>query len=163
MARTGHLSWRDLEAAAPRLGAAGLARLIPLAMLGTVRRDGSPRISPIEPHLHAGELLIGAMTWSEKAADLRRDSRYVLHSPVSGPDTGEPEFKLYGSAIQSDRAWHRSVSGAWWSGYSAAGALIFELRLDAAVYVTWDTSAQLMTVERWSILRGHTRYQRSYP
>jgi hypothetical protein len=134
-----------------------------VALLGTLRQDGSPRISPIEPHLHAGELLIGAMTWSQKVADLRRDPRYVLHSPVTGPDTGEAEFKLYGSAVQSDHASRRSVADAWWSRYPADAALVFELRLDAAVYVTWDTSAQLMVVDRWSIRRGYARHQRRYP
>jgi len=134
-----------------------------VALLGTVRQDGSPRISPIEPHLHAGELLIAAMAWSQKAADLKRDPRYVLHSIVTGPDTGEPEFKLYGSAIRSDHASHRSLAGAWWSGYSADVAQIFELRLGAVVYVTWDTTAQLMMVDRWSSRGGHTQYQRNYP
>jgi hypothetical protein len=163
MAGTRQVSWRDFEAAAPRLGAAGLAHLIPVALLGTVRQDGSPRINPIEPHLHAGELLIGAMTWSQKAADLRRDPRYMLHSRVTGPDTGEPEFKLSGSAVESDEASHRSVAGAWWPGFPAEAAFVFELRIDAAVYLTWDTGAQLMMVERWSIRRGYARYQRSYP
>jgi hypothetical protein len=141
----------------------GLARLIPLAMLGTLRKDGSPRISPIEPHVNAGELLIGAMAWSQKATDLSRDPRYVLHSPVTGPDTAEAEFKLYGSAIHADDASHRSVAGAWWSGYPADASLVFALRLDAAVSVTWDIGAQLMTVDRWSVRRGHTRYQHRYP
>jgi hypothetical protein len=163
VAGTGQVSWRDLDAAVPRLAAVGAARLIPLAMLGTVRQDGSPRISPIEPSVHAGELLIAAMAWSQKASDLRRDPRYVLHSLVTGPDTGEAEFKLYGSAVLSEHGMHRSVPEAWWSGYPADVALIFELRLDAAVYVTWDTSAQLMMVERWSVPRGCTRYERSYP
>lgn len=163
MARTGQLSWRDLEAAAPQLGAAGLAHLIPVALLGTVRQDGSPRINPVEPRLCADELLIGAMPWSQKAADLRRDPRYVLHSPVTGPDTGEAEFKLYGSAVQTDRAAHHSVAGAWWSGYPADAALIFQLRIEAAVCVTWNTSRHLMMVDRWSTQRGHARYQRSYP
>ena|SRR5215469_13408371 len=163
MAGTGQVPWRDLEASAPQLAAMGLARLIPLAMLGTVRLDGSPRISPIEPHLHAGDLLIAAITWSQKAADLRRDPRYVLHSPVTGPDTGEAEFKLYGSAVQSDDASHRSLGGAWWSEYPADAALVFKLRLAAAVYVTWDMSEQLMWVDRWSIQRGYAQYQRRYP
>ncbi len=163
MAGTRQVSWRDFEAAAPGLGAAGLERLFPVAMLGTVRQNGSPRISPIEPYLHAGELLIGAMVWSQKASDLRRDPRYVLHSPVTGPDTGEAEFKLYGLAVESDDWSRRSVADAWWSGYPADAAVVFELRLDEAVYVTWDTSAQLMMVERWSIRRGYARHQRSYP
>ncbi len=29
------------------------------------------------------------MAWSSKAADLARDPRFVLHSAVTGPDSGE--------------------------------------------------------------------------
>jgi hypothetical protein len=163
MAGTGQVPWRDLEAAAPVLAAAGAARLIPMAMLGTVRQDGSPRISPIEPHLQAGDLLIGAMKWTRKAADLIRDPRFVLHSPVTAADAGEPEFKLYGMALESAAAVHRSVADAWWSGYPVDAALVFELRVDAAIYVSWDLSAQLMMVDRWSIQHGHAQYQRRYP
>ena len=36
------------------------------ALLGTLRRDGSPRISPIEPRIADGQLLIGAMARSVK-------------------------------------------------------------------------------------------------
>ena len=72
-----------------------------VALLGTLRRDGSPRISPIEPYLAGGQLLIGAMAWSQKVADLRRDPRYVLHSAVTGPDSGEGELKLYGQAAEA--------------------------------------------------------------
>ena len=71
-----------------RPGATGLLRAR-VALLGTLRRDSSPRISPIEPYIVEGQRLIGAMAWSKKANDLRRDLRYVLHSPVTGPDSGE--------------------------------------------------------------------------
>ena len=80
-----------MELGAPeiaRLGTAGLAAAR-VAMLGTFRQDRSPRISPIEPYIVNGRLLVGAMRWSAKAADLRRDPRYVLHSIVTGPDSGE--------------------------------------------------------------------------
>jgi hypothetical protein len=98
--------WRDLEQGAPKIARLGMARLaaVPVAMLGTVRPDGSPRISPVEPCLAGGQLFIGAMAWSGKAADLHRDPRYVLHSVVTGPDTGEGEFKVYGSAAPAGPA-----------------------------------------------------------
>ncbi len=77
---TGMLDWRDVETGAPEIARLGAARLSAarIAMLGTLRRDGSPRISPVEPYLVNGRLLVGAMTWSAKAADIRRDPRYVL-------------------------------------------------------------------------------------
>jgi predicted pyridoxine 5'-phosphate oxidase superfamily flavin-nucleotide-binding protein len=88
MARAaGMADWRDLERGAPEIARLGLARLSAarVAMLGTVRRDGSPRISPIEPHIANGHLLAGAMTWSKKAHDLLRDPRYMLQSAVTAP------------------------------------------------------------------------------
>ncbi len=76
------LDWRDMELGAPGLARLGMAGLnaARLAMLGTVRRDGSPRISPVEPCILTGRLLVGAMTWPGKAAGLRRNPRYVLHA-----------------------------------------------------------------------------------
>ena len=58
------LDWRDLEIGAPQIARLGAARLdsARVAMIGTVRPDGSPRISPIEPHIADGHLLVGAMT-----------------------------------------------------------------------------------------------------
>ena len=45
----------DLELGAPEIADRGLARLnaTRVALLGTVRRDGAPRISPVEPYLVA--------------------------------------------------------------------------------------------------------------
>jgi hypothetical protein len=74
-----------------------------VALLGTLRPDGSPRISPIEPYLAGGELVTGALAWSRKAADLRRDPRYVLHSAVTDPDAGEGQLKLYGLAMEANQ------------------------------------------------------------
>jgi hypothetical protein len=57
-------------------------------VLGTLRHDSSPRISPSEPYIVQGQLLV-AMAWSRKADDLPRDPWYVLHSAVTGRDNGE--------------------------------------------------------------------------
>jgi hypothetical protein len=54
------------------------------------------------------------MKWSQKAADLRRDPRYVLHSPLTSPDTAEAEFKEYGSSRATmPRAALSPVRGGW--------------------------------------------------
>jgi hypothetical protein len=47
----GLASWSDLEHGAPEIARLGMARLATAraAMLGTLRFDGSPRISPVEP------------------------------------------------------------------------------------------------------------------
>ena len=59
-----------MELGAPEIAQLGMARLnsARVALLGTLRRDGSPRISPIEPYIVEGQLLIGAMAWSARPA-----------------------------------------------------------------------------------------------
>jgi hypothetical protein len=98
-------SWLDLEHAAPHITTAGHALLLRarVAMLGTLRPDGSPRISPIEPAVTDGQLIFGVMPWSGKARDLHRDQRCVLHNAISSPDAGEPELKLSGVAAAALR------------------------------------------------------------
>jgi hypothetical protein len=157
--------WRDMEVGAPLIARLGMARLgaTRVAMLGTVRGDGSPRISPVEPYLADGCLLIGAMAWSGKAADLSRDPRYVLHSTVTDPDSGEGELKLHGRAATASAALRREAAGGWWSGQSAGKAVVFVLGIDQALFVEWDTEHGVMTVHRWSPQGGYRHRARTYP
>jgi Pyridoxamine 5'-phosphate oxidase len=134
-----------------------------VALLGTLRQDGSPRISPIEPYLADGQLLIGAMAWSQKAADLRRDPRYVLHSAVTGPDNGEGELKLYGLAAEAAEELRLAAAEAWWSSWPADRAIVFALHIDQAVFISWDTGQGVMTVELWSPRGGYRQNSRTYP
>lgn len=70
-----------------------------LVLVVTIRRDGSPRLSPVEPFFWDGELWLALMWKSQKAADLRRDSRILVHSIVSNPREPEGEAKVRGRAI----------------------------------------------------------------
>jgi hypothetical protein len=64
-----------------------------------LRKNGWPRISPVEPEFVDGELLLGMMWQSPKALDLMRDPRVVVHSVVSERSGKEGDFKLYGRAV----------------------------------------------------------------
>lgn len=154
-----------MELAAPELARLGRARLTSarVALLGTLRRDGSPRISPIEPRLAEGQLLIGAMAWSAKTADLRRDPRYVLHSVVTGPDSGEGELKLYGPAAEARQDLRTAAADAWWLACAPDKAVVFNLHIRQAVFVEWDINRGLMTVHRWSPATSHVVASRPYP
>lgn len=66
-------------------------------LVGTTRRDGSARISGVEPLVMDAELWLSMMTTSTKAVDLRRDPRVCINSAVTGPEPGV-EVKLRGSA-----------------------------------------------------------------
>jgi hypothetical protein len=94
------MRWDELAAAAPELAALGEQRLRSreLCLVGTLRRNGWPRISPVEPDFVDGELMLGMMWRSPKALDLRRDPRCVVHSVVSRREGDEGDFKLYARA-----------------------------------------------------------------
>lgn len=158
-------SWRDVELGAPGLSRLGLAQLnsARVALLGTLRRDGSPRISPVEPYIAKGQLLIGAMAWSAKASDLRRDQRYALHSAVTGPDTGEGELKLTGPAAEAGQDLRASAADAWWLTQAPEKTLVFALHITQAVFIDWDIKHGLMTVHRWSPASGYAVASRPYP
>jgi hypothetical protein len=157
------MNWDAFEAAAPALARAAKARLeaTRLALLGTIRADGSPRISPIEPYFAPHELLLGVMTRSLKVRDLERDPRCVLHSAISRPDAGEPEFKLYGTVIEASRPDART--DAWWTSHPAQTARVFAFSVVSAVSVVWHLERSEMTVTRWSRPSGLEETTRSYP
>lgn len=95
------MKWSEFEQAAPTLAAMGRARLDAhgLGMLGTVRRDGWPRVTPNEYSIMDGELLIGGMWQSKKMLDLERDGRCAYHSVTTDKSGTEGDFKLTGRVI----------------------------------------------------------------
>jgi hypothetical protein len=94
------MKWSEFAAASPRLAALGEERIERhgLILLATLRRDGSPRISPVEPLIVDGELVLGMIWQSTKALDLLRDPRCHVHTIVTDRNGTEGEFKLWGRA-----------------------------------------------------------------
>ncbi len=158
-------SWLEVEQGAPGIARPGRARLdqARVALLGTLRPDGSPRISPVEPYFARGQLIFGAMAWSGKAHDLRRDPRCVLHSAISGPDTGETELKLYGLAALASDSLREACQQAWWFREPRATADVFLLDVTEAVLIEWDLERGQMTGTHWSPGRGLWEQARHYP
>jgi hypothetical protein len=93
-------TWAEFQSNAPELAALGEARFraTGLAIVGTLRGNGWPRITPVEPRLVDGELQLGMMWQSRKALDLLRDPRCTVHSTTADKDGTEGDFKVYGSA-----------------------------------------------------------------
>lgn len=71
-----------------------------MVMLGTLRKDGSPRISPVEVVFTEGQLYLGMMWLPKKAMDLLRDPRGTIHSATSDRNGSQGDFKLFGKAIE---------------------------------------------------------------
>jgi hypothetical protein len=68
-------------------------------MLATLRRDGFPRISPIEPRFFEDRLWIGGMPHTTKFADLARDPRFCLHTATVDTHVGDGDAKLWGEVV----------------------------------------------------------------
>ena len=94
------MNWAKFEKAAPELAQLGkkLFEKAGLVLLGTLRKDGSPRISPVEFILLDGELYFGMMWKSKKALDLLRDPRCAIHNAIPDRFATDGEFKLYARA-----------------------------------------------------------------
>ena len=98
------MRWHDLSQSEPRFAALARERLVDpgVLLVVTIRRDGSPRLSPVEPLVLDGDLWLSLMWQSRKAADLRRDDRVLVHSIVTTRDGTEGELKLRGRARPVD-------------------------------------------------------------
>ena len=94
------MRWSEFAAAAPELARLGEDRLRSreLCMVGTIRRNGWPRISPVEPEFVGDELMLGMMWRSPKALDLLRDPRLEVHSTLADRHDLAGDIKLYGRA-----------------------------------------------------------------
>ncbi len=97
-------SWAEFAAAAPELAVPVQERFDKhgLALLATIRKDGSPRICAIEPLFSMGELWLGSMPGSRKEADLRRDPRFALHNATVDKNVADGDAKIAGRALLVD-------------------------------------------------------------
>ncbi|WP_063005043.1 pyridoxamine 5'-phosphate oxidase family protein [Nocardia salmonicida] len=78
-----------------------------LCMLATLRADGSPRISPIEPVIFEGMLVLAGMPNTRKFDDLARDPRFCLHTATVDPMVSDGDAKLFGTVTDlHDEAVH---------------------------------------------------------
>jgi hypothetical protein len=94
------LTWAELEVATPEIAALGrdLLERFHFVLIGTLTKDGSPRVNPCEAYVIDGHLVLNMMPRSLKALDLLRDPRIYVHTPVTSKEGAEGEFKLAGRA-----------------------------------------------------------------
>jgi hypothetical protein len=158
-------TWQDLRTLAPELVAVGEARLqrFRLAMLGTIRADGSPRISPVEPYLGSGELLLGVIRGSAKAHDILRDPRCTLHSIVDDPDGGDPELTLRGRFTEVEASARQADPDAWWLSFEESAPLVGTIELQAASILRFDLERGELSVMHWTPAGGVTEQRKPYP
>ncbi len=108
------IEWGDFEAAAPRIAEIFRRRHAAtgyLCLLATLRADGSPRISPMEPQLFDGHLVLAGMPGTRKFDDLLRDPRMCLHTATVDSHVPDGDVKLFGRVVDNhDRTLHRQFA-----------------------------------------------------
>jgi len=149
------MKWSAVAAGEPALGVVVFDRLVRpgVLLVGTVRRDGSPRISGAEPLVMDGDLWLSMMRVSAKAMDLARDRRILLHSIVTGPEPAA-EVKVrgtvraeddhdvqqrYAAAVSAEIGW-RPVVGEF---------TLFVVDVEDVTYIGHDADTGGQHVARW--------------
>jgi predicted pyridoxine 5'-phosphate oxidase superfamily flavin-nucleotide-binding protein len=137
------LTWEELEQAAPEIATHGreLIERFQFVLVGTLTKDGSPRITPVEAYIIDGHLLANMIPGSLKARDLLRDPRVYVHAPVTAKE-GSPEFKLAGhAAVVEDAELRRKLDDLFWEMIQwrpATDSHYFEFLSERAAWVTYD-------------------------
>lgn len=143
-------TWAEFESEAGELAAevrAAFERHKHL-ILGTLRLDGSPRLSGTEVTFGEGELWLGMMPRSMKGRDLHRDARYAIHSAPLDVTMANGDAKVSGVASEVTDEEERA---AFWEmqGYGTAPieALLFRCDVSEASLATVD--GDHMVVDAW--------------
>ena len=163
------MNWKAFQQAAPRLAGVTAERLTRsgVALLGTLRRDGSPRISPVEPLLTQEELLVGLMWHSTKALDLLRDPRCTLHSAIASLEGTEGECKLGGRATEAAdpvaRVDHQRIFREHWGADAPAAFHVVALEIERAAFIMYAPASGEMLVMAWDPTHGLKETRRPYP
>jgi hypothetical protein len=101
------VTWSTFTAGAPRIADVFIRRHAAagsLCLLATLRSDGYPRISPMEPRIFEDHLVLVGMPDTTKFRDLGRDPRFCLHTATVDPQVSDGDAKLWGVAtdLQDD-------------------------------------------------------------
>lgn len=148
-------SWAEVTAAAPELAAEVERRFAAHVhkTMATLRADGSPRISGTEVVVAAGELWLGGMPGSRKAADLARDPRVAVHSGSDDPPAWTGDAKVAGRAVRTtDPADFAAALGE--GEHDPGNALLFRLDLTEVSTVLLHPDGDRLVVSAWTPGRG---------
>jgi hypothetical protein len=148
-------TYAEFEAAAPTLATPIRERLqeAGLTFLATIRRDGSPRISPIEVEFIDGHLYFGSMPEAQKARDLARDPRCSLITPIIDKKDMRGEGKLVAEArlvtdvAEAERVLHTSAEGNGGDPEDLLGSPVYEILVRGASWQYVENDA--WTTKSW--------------
>jgi len=109
-------TWKAFTDDAPRIAAIFTRRHAAtgnLCLLATLRSDGFPRISPMEPRVFEDQLWLVGMPGTTKFKDLGRDPRFCLHTATVDTEVTDGDAKLWGVVHDvQDKALHQRFATA---------------------------------------------------
>lgn len=150
------MHWLDIENTQPRLAGPGRQRLLGpgVVLVAKIRRDGTARLSPVEPLVMDGDLWLSMMWRSTKARDLLRDPRILVHSVVTSRDGAEGEFKVRGTAaLEGDPAVQRRyadvVAGSLGWNPQPGRFHLFAVDISQVSFISYDTATGNQHVATW--------------
>ena len=116
-------------------------------IIGTVRTDGSPRLSGTEIDIGTTAITLGMMPGSRKLEDVRRDPRVEVHSAPLEDDLAHGDAKLTGRLLERTQppAGHPDASS-------------FELLLERVSLVRVADDQLVLTT--WDPVRGQREQRR---
>jgi hypothetical protein len=152
-------SWSDVAAGAPELASAVRTRFEAhgLALMASLRRDGSPRISGIEFLFDGTGLWLGMMPGSLKAKDLLRDPRIALHNATIDKDVVAGDAKITGTALAvTDDTTFADYRSAFerHAGYPPPPGDFHLFRIDVAEISMMRPAGDHLVIEWWTEAGG---------
>lgn len=157
-------SWSTVTTQAPDLADAVRTRFeaTGLAFLASLRADGSPRICGVEPLFTGGELWLGMMPASRKAADLQRDPRLALHAASVDKEVRAGDAKVAGAAEEvTDDQQQADFLAAFEATTGYAPPPPFHLfRVEVAEVVLVRPGDDHLVITTWHEGRGPDRIER---
>ena len=158
------MDWSELEHQQPALAGIARRRLLDpgVVLVATIRGDGTPRVSPVEPFVLDGALWLSMLWQSRKAADLLRDPRILVHSVITSRDGGEGEVKVRGTARAEVRAGRQAryaaAVGASLGWTPEPGRFhLFAVVISEVTFIRYDDATGDQHVARWPPAREFIR------
>jgi hypothetical protein len=150
------MRWAEFERLEPNLAQLGRAKLggPGVVLVGTIRVDGTPRLSPVEPLFWQNDLWLSLGWRTRKAADLQRDARILVHSIVTSREGEAGEYKVRGNAFgEDDPALHRDYAAQvkrelGWEPEPGRFHLL-RVDIDDVTFIRWDSATNDQYVTRW--------------
>ena len=129
-------TWAAFELAEPELARFGRERFDgQVCFHATLRPDGWPRVHPVEPWIAAGLLLVRFRGHSPKVAEVAREGRYALHSPMDNPAGVGGEFMVRG---WMERISDRHPAAQQFSVHAPYPLAFYAMSLEEAIGTTYE-------------------------